>query len=219
MIKRLIFDIDDTLVTWKKEYDTAINKALDDLQYPYTQELATQINDLELKYEIDRKYFSKKEMLDFINNKLPQKLPSNFIDKWLEKLKNCVEEKYSEEDYKTLEYLNQKYELVIFTNWFKESQIERLRKLDILKFFKEVYGSEQYAKPYKESFIQASGNHSLSEVAMIGDDFKKDIQGAKKAGIKKLVWKDNLNKKNEYQHLLEGIDIITNLKELMYIFL
>lgn len=218
MIKRLIFDIDDTLITWKKEYDIAINKALDDLQYPYTQDLATQINDLELQYEIDRKYFSKKEMLDFINNKLPQKLPSNFIDKWLEKLKNCVEEKYPEEDYKTLEYLNQKYELVIFTNWFKESQIERLRKLDILKFFKEIYGSEQYAKPYKESFIQASGKCLLNEVAVIGDSFEKDIQGAKMAGIKKLVWKDNLNKKQEYKDCIKDIDVITSLKQLKEIF-
>ena len=218
MIKRLIFDIDDTLITWKNEYNNAINKALDDLKYPHTKELCTKINDLELEYEIDRKCFNRAEMLNFINNGLQQELPSKFIDQWIERLKDCVEDSYPKEDYETLKLLSQKYELVALTNWFLENQIERLRKLDILKFFKNVYGPEKYAKPYKDCFLQAVEPYGVNEVAMIGDSFENDIQGAKKAGIKKLVWKDNFNKKQEYKEFLNDIEIIKEVKDLKNIF-
>ena len=43
MIKRLIFDIDDTLITWKSEYNNAINKALDDVANKDTGEIPMHI--------------------------------------------------------------------------------------------------------------------------------------------------------------------------------
>ena len=93
-----------------------------------------------------------------------------------------------------------------------------MKKLNIFKFFKEIYGAEKYAKPLKESFIQAAGKYKMTECAMIGDNLQTDIIGAKEAGIEKLVWKDNHGKKEEYQEKLQGIDVITKLSDLKQIF-
>lgn len=218
MIKRLIFDIDDTLIPWKKEYDKIIDKILEELQYPSTKDLYLKINQAELEYEKNRRYFDKKEMVDYINQKLNLVLPQNFVDLWLTKLVDCIPNEIEKEDYKALEYLSGKYDLVILTNWFQESQVERLRRVGILKFFKEVYGAEKYAKPYKESFLQAVGPWKINECAVIGDTFEIDIKGALNAGIEKVVWKDNHNEKEKYNKLLTGVDVITKISELKQIF-
>ena len=218
MIKRLIFDLDNTLITWEKKYDNIVKEALDELGFTNTQELSDKINKIELEYEIDRKYFNKKEILKFFNERLEQKLPKNFIDKWLELLSTCVPESLEKEEYETLEYLSKKYELVILTNWFRISQVERLKKVDILKYFKEIYDAEKYAKPYKESFFQAIGDKTLDECAVIGDDIYMDILAAKKIGLKNLVWLDNKNTQDENKDLLNGIKVIKKLEDLKDIF-
>ena len=38
MIKRIIFDVDNTLITWEPEYYKKINKPFEELNIPYTQE-------------------------------------------------------------------------------------------------------------------------------------------------------------------------------------
>ena len=38
MIKRVIFDIDNTLIDWKEEYNQEINKVLDELKIQYTED-------------------------------------------------------------------------------------------------------------------------------------------------------------------------------------
>ena len=38
MIKRVIFDIDNTLIPWKEEYYNEINEVLDSLNIKHTQE-------------------------------------------------------------------------------------------------------------------------------------------------------------------------------------
>lgn len=218
MIKRLIFDIDNTLITWKKEYDKVLDEVLKEINYPRTENLYNEIHNAEMEYEQNLKKFDKKEMLNFINKKLNLKLPQNFIDLWLEKLQYCIPKELDKQDYETLEYLYNKYELVALTNWFKESQVKRLENLNILKFFKRVYGAEKYAKPYKESFLQAIGKNKIYECAMIGDNLQTDIIAAKNVGIQKLVWKDNNNEKEQYKEFLNGVDVITKISDLKQIF-
>ena len=141
------------------------------------------------------------------------------MDIWLENIGMiAVPKEYPKEDFKTLEYLSQKYELVVLTNWFIESQIKRLENIGICKFFTEFYGAEKYAKPYKESFEQAAGKFQMDEIAMVGDSLKMDIKGAIDAGIKNVVWRDIKNKAEEYKEELEGVYVIKELKQLKNIF-
>ena len=37
MIKRVIFDVDNTLIEWKDEYDYEVNKALDEMNIKYNE--------------------------------------------------------------------------------------------------------------------------------------------------------------------------------------
>lgn len=218
MIKRLIFDLDNTIIPWEKEYDKVVNEVLEEIEYPHTEELYNDIIKAEVEYEENRKFFDKKEMVKYINEKLNLNLPQNFINLWLKKVPYCIPKELKKEDYEALEYLHQKYELVILTNWFKESQIKRLKNLNILKFFREVYGAEKYAKPYKESFLQAAGKNKLSECAMIGDSLEIDIKGAQNAGIEKIIWKDNKRQKEKYGDFLMGVNVISSISELKQIF-
>lgn len=215
MIKRIIFDIDNTLIMWKNEYEKAADEALLEINYPKTNDLFHKINEVESEYEKGKKYFDKKELIDYINEKLNLDLPYEFIDIWLEKVGNRVPEKYPKEDYETLKYLSGKYELVILTNWFIESQKKRLENVGILDFFSDFYGAEKYAKPFKESFEQAAGKYKMNELAMIGDNIDTDIKGALNAGIEKVVWINNNNKfeKNK-ENEIYAINELKQLKEI-----
>ena len=215
MIKRLIFDVDNTLIPWLDEYNRAIDETLEELEYPHNSKLCERIDIASSNYEIDRKKYTRKGMLEFINKEINQELPSEFIDIWINNLKKCAPSTLSEEEYMTLETLSKKYELVILTNWFEESQIARLKKSNIYKYFSEIHGAEKFAKPYKESFAQAIGNNLPEECAMIGDDLKNDIKGAIDAGIKNVIWKNISNKKIHNKNILNKIKIIYKLEELL----
>ena len=219
MIKRIIFDLDNTLIMWKDEYEKAADIALNVINYPKTNDLYKKINEVESEYEEGKTKFDQKEVIDYLNEKLNLHLPYEFMDIWLENIGMiAVPKEYPKEDFETLAYLSKKYELVILTNWFIECQIKRLGNIGICKFFTEFYGAEKYAKPYKESFEQAAGKFQMDEIAMVGDSLKMDIKGAIDAGIKNVVWRDIKNKAEEYKEKLEGVYVIKELKQLKDIF-
>lgn len=219
MIKRIIFDLDNTLIMWKDEYEKAADIALNTINYPKTNDLYKKINEVESEYEEGKIKFDQKEVIDYLNEKLNLHLPYEFMDIWLENIgRIAVPEEYPKEDFETLAYLSKKYELVILTNWFIECQIKRLENIGICKFFTEFYGAEQCTKPYKESFEQAAGKLQMDEIAMVGDSLKMDIKGALDAGIENVVWRDIKNKAEEYKEKLEGVYVIKELKQLKDIF-
>ena len=219
MIKRIIFDLDNTLIMWKDEYEKAADIALNAINYPKTNDLYKKINEVESEYEEGKTKFGKKEVIDYLNEKINLHLPYEFMDILLENIgRIAVPTEYPKEDFETLEYLSKKYELVILTNWFIECQIKRLENIGICKFFTEFYGAEKYAKPYKESFEQAAGKFQMDEIAMVGDSLKMDIKGAIDAGIKNVVWRDIKNKAEEYKDELEGVYVIKELKQLKNVF-
>ena len=219
MIKRIIFDLDNTLIMWKDEYEKAADIDLNTINYPKTNDLYKKINEVESEYEEGKIKYDKTEVIDYLNEKLNLHLPYKFMDIWSENIgRIAVPEEYPKEDFETLAYLSKKYELVILTNWFIECQIKRLENIGICKFFTEFYGAEKYAKPYKESFEQAAGKFQMDEIAMVGDSLKMDIKGAIDAGIKNVVWRDIKNKAEEYKEELEGVYVIKELKQLKNIF-
>jgi FMN phosphatase YigB (HAD superfamily) len=71
-------------------------------------------------------------MLEYINNSLNKKLPLKFMDIWLDLLGECIIK--SKEIADTLKYLSEKYELVVLSNWFHDSQEKRLEEMDIKKY-------------------------------------------------------------------------------------
>lgn len=189
MIKRIIFDLDNTIMIWKDNY---INALKDTLLYfkvdiKYLDDINNIIENLENKY--DR--ISKEVLLDDINNDLELNLNIDFVDYLFKKQSLLCDISSDVRD--TLKYLSSKYSLAVLTNYFKEVQEERLRCADILKYFDDVYGGELFIKPDSKAFLNATSNYKVDECLMIGDNIKIDIDGAKKLGFK-VVAVDYFNK-------------------------
>ena len=210
MIKRIIFDQDNTLMMWKSEYDKTYEQALDELGIKYTKKELEKLIDAVNNYEKYYDIFDKQSMADLINEKCIIKVPSYFADVWMKYLCNCV----SDEDKSiipTLDYLSKKYELVVLSNWFGFSQIERLKKVGIDKYFIDMIFTDKVKnKPNKEAFIKACGPNKPEECIMIGDSMTIDINGAINAGLKAILidpkgmyeYKDKIKNINELEELL-----------------
>ena len=193
MIKRIIFDLDNTLIDWKEEYWESIQNALGQEDKNKVKEIKNAINSYELKYNI----FKKEFMLQHINNETNLNLNMEFLEKCLEGFSQAIPENIGIID--TLEYLYNKYELVVLTNWFKIPQEKRLEKAKIRKYFKEIYAPEDFLiKPNKEAFYIASENN-VDECIMVGDSFSTDIKGALNVGMKAIyITKDKKESNKEY---------------------
>lgn len=213
MIKKIIFDVDDTIIEWKKEYNKIyLGGALDYFNIPYDEELCNQIAIVINEYEKQVKIFSKIGLTKYINEKLKLNLPLNYMDVALDIVTTCIPEKLDDDVIETLKYLSSKYELVVLTNWFEIPQTIRLAKLDVLKYFTHIYGSDDViAKPYAGSFKTAMGSCKREECVMVGDSVRADILGALRNGLHAI----HLNKKCEES--VEGAEEIKKLSDLMKI--
>ena len=181
-MKRLIFYLDNTLILWKNEYREAMKNTVEhfnlDLDYAALDDLVEIYENYYDKYTIDN-------ITELFNKQLNLNLTNEFTEYWLKELGNMADDDLNIKP--LLEYLKSKYELVVLTNWLKKSQLERLKKLDIDKYFINIYGGEEVIKPNKEAYLKAIGNRNISDCIMIGDNLKVDIEGAVNIGLKAIL--------------------------------
>ncbi len=207
MIKKLIFDLDNTLIMWKDEYLNALKETLK--KYNINED-PNYVNDFIDNYEDYYDKYDKQNMLDHINNNIKEKLSMDFMNDFLEKIGYMSEP--DEEVIDTLEYLSKKYELVVLTNWFKEPQTNRLKTAKIDKYFKEIFGGEDYIKPQKEAFLTAAGETPVEECIMIGDSYTLDVMGAYNVGIKPIFMNP---KHKENKNNFKEIEKLSDLKNIL----
>jgi len=192
MIKNIIFDLDNTIIENKEEYISHYKEALESFGYDKNDyHLIYQlIAEYEVSLNADNRFYNKQDLIDFINKKLNKNYDISLIDK-LAEVMGKYWTKYIFLENSTLEYLNQKYTLYVFTNWFKDSQTERLKNIDYLKYFSGVFGSDTVgAKPFKASFDNVLNKIGASpeECVMVGDNKALDILGATNAGINGILF-------------------------------
>ena len=206
-IKRLIFDLDNTLILWKDEYTSALEKTMEYFKVDYDY---LSIDAIIESQEAIHDTMDKQVFLDDINNSCGLNLTMNFIDMFLEKQKELAE--INDIDLQeTIKYLNTKYEIVLLTNWYTDTQISRLKTAGIAKYFKEFYGGDMgYTKPHPDSYLRAVGNHKVEECIMIGDSDYFDINGALALDMPviQVDLKNIINDKRNYP-------VIKNIRELM----
>ena len=205
MIKKLIFDLDNTLIMWKDEYIDALR---DTLKKYNNNENPNHINDLIDSYEDYYDRYDKEKMLEHINNNIKEKLNMDFMNDFLYNIGYMSEE--NKNVIHTLRYLSKKYELVVLTNWFRKPQINRLKAAKIDRYFSEIYGGEDFIKPNKEAFVKAAGNTKFEECIMIGDNYNIDIMGAYNAGLNVIYFNPKLKDNNKLK-----FDEISDFRELM----
>lgn len=179
MIKRIIFDIDGTLITGVN-FKCAIMNAL--RKYG--------VNDLEKvncflvnidEYENTYGFYDRDLYLDFFSEKLNIRLDYTFLNLFFNELKKLIPVDSSK--IKTMLMNLSDYDLVLLSNYFEVSQRNRLRAMGINDFFNEYYG-EKSVKPNLSSYKSAQGDYLPCECLIIGDNKKLDIDIPKSLGFK-----------------------------------
>lgn len=179
MIKRLIFDVDGTLITGVNFVD-AIKRTLKRLNI-YSEEKTAKFLEGIKTYENHFNNYNIEDYTAHMSNAINNELPKHFLKVFFEELKNVIPRK-NELLIETIRNLSDKYELVLLTNYFSESQLNRLNNIGVGHFFVECYG-EKMIKPNNEAYISACGKYNPSECVIIGDDIFLDIEQAQKVGL------------------------------------
>ena len=124
MIKKLIFDLDNTLIIWKDEYSLELKYLLEEYKIDTCYKKVDKIiDDLEYKHDT----ISEEILLNDINSSLNLNLDISFIEE-LEKRQSKLS--FVNNDLiDVLDYLSKKYELVILSNYFTNIQKIDLKML------------------------------------------------------------------------------------------
>jgi len=209
MIKKVIFDLDFTLMDWEDEYIFAITNAINKLNLGYSTEKIKEIDDVLTTYEKEFPRYEKKKFCEFLNSKCNVNLPIEFVDILLEEQTKCYRE-FTQSEIDTLEYLSNKYELIVLSNWFTYTQRKRLENAGILKYFSLVSGGdERDLKPSLKAFDIVDNK---KECVMIGDSINHDILPAIKLGMQAiLITKKNVKKDLRYKQIKR----LEDLKEML----
>lgn len=212
MIKKIVFDLDNTLIMWNDEYWNSLNKTLEKLNIKYDNNIILKLREAVDNYENEYNIYNKQYMKECMEKHTKIDLPNNFIDTWIEYLKECVPTNLEEGLIETLDYLKNKYELVVLTNWFTDQQKERLKNTNILSYFDEVIGTDNVLnKPNKEPFIKACYPYELNECIMIGDNLNVEIIPALNIGMNVILF----DYKNKYNGNIKKITQIKELKNIL----
>lgn len=209
MIKKIIFDLDNTLIEWKDEYISALINTLKKLNINYSIDKIKQIDLAITEYENYNNTCSENNFLEFINKRCNIDLPIEFVNILLEEQTNCFEQ-FGDSEIDILEYLSNKYELIILSNWFTYTQEKRLEKAGILKYFSFVSGGDKHIlKPSIEAFNMIDNPR---ECVMIGDNIKNDIEPAIELGMQAiLITNKNVRKDLRYRKIRK----LEELKEML----
>lgn len=181
MIKRIIFDIDGTLITGQnfKEYvERALKRyGIDDLEKVKT--FLSSIKDYEKEYTS----YDRRTYLDFFSARLSTKLDYRFLRIFFDELKDAVPKDTTR--IKAMLDSLKDYELALLSNYFEESQRNRLQAMGINDYFIS-YAGEKTIKPYNDAYIMSAGGNNPSECLIVGDDKYLDVDKPRSLGFKAL---------------------------------
>ncbi len=206
-MKAIIFDLDNTLIMWKDEFISALKNVLKEMNYNFSEELITKIDE---SINMSEKYYpklSKETFLEFVNHRTNLNLPILFVDKLIEAQGNLF---YQDEELKnTLEYLSKKYDLYVITNWFTETQKKRLENMGILQYFQKVYGADiNYYKPNPQAFAVIFEKYQPNECLSIGDSLENDVEFPISLGMH-AIWKTD--KKDHRYQTIKSLNELKNI--------
>ena len=187
MIKRLIFDVDNTLLV-NVDFKKTIRITLKQFNI-YSEKTVQDFSNSLPSYNDLYENYNSYDFVNHIEERINQRLPKYFLEKYIDNLiKYAVPEK-NPKLIQTITNLSKKYDLVLLTNFFARSQMGRLETFGIGKYFSNCYG-EKLIKPNIKAFQDACGPYKPNECIMIGDSIRLDIEPAKKSGMGAILVSD-----------------------------
>ena len=186
MKTKFIFDLDGTLLnsdfSCKNEY---FKYALTKSNY---ETFVPQLDQLLNKYETKFKKYDVDILSEFLTYESQVKITSNMIREWLD-FNEGTDTQIIDGAIETLEYLKiHNKQLVILTNFFRNSQLQRLKKNKLDTYFDEVFGGDSFLKPNKNAYVSACGYTPIELCIMIGDNYELDYLGAKTIGLDSILY-------------------------------
>lgn len=222
MIKTVLFDVDDTIIDWKKSAQICFQRLSDKGGWGFNGEKIYEVfysTTRPLWEKVERGEFTGPELrkmrwtLVFENLGLKVEGAENYEEVFREEVSNAA---VSVENAKeVLEYLSEKYTLGVASNAYLKQQCDRLQLLDYKKYFSHIFTSMEigFEKPHREFYehcLKELGSPDPASVLMVGDNPIADADGAKKAGLRS-CW---LNRRGQDADGVNADYIITDLKEL-----
>lgn len=195
MIKVILWDVDGTLLDFKKAEYAAIKKCFEIFN------LGECTDEMIGRYSvINRKYWEKLERGEITK---PEVLVNRFVDFFrTENIQaDCAEEfnmEYQKQLGETICFCDNSYELLqslkgkvkqyAVTNGTKQAQDRKLQKSGLIDIFEGVFISEVvgYEKPgigFFEHVLEQIGTYEKDEIMIVGDSLTSDMQGGNNAGI------------------------------------
>lgn len=217
MIKNLFFDLDDTIIKGNENNAKMYKEVL--REHGYNEEdymkIYTAIDEYEKNFTEENNIYDKNEMLDFVNKYLTKNYSYDFIEDIIKAGENWTEGVIISED--IISKLSEKYNLYVYTNYFRETQEKRVEKIGYSKYFNKVFGADEYgSKPFKNSLLKILRElHTEAEKCMlIGDTKSTDIASASNIGMKSILYDYN-GKRDDKNIKLENYIVIKDMKELL----
>lgn len=223
MIKAVLIDIDDTIFDFEKCSKNAFKKTLKKLDLSYKEKdflYFNEVNDILWnkqklgKININEVFIERSIMMSkYFELDIEKEI---FNDLFVEFLYDEIEMVDEIED--LLSYLSNKYQIYAASNGIYDMQINRLKKSNLDKYFKDIFVSDKmgYEKPDKRFFekIMNITKYSNKNLIMIGDSIKSDIIGAKNSGIKSIYFNKG-NKKISDKDFTYQVKKLSEIKKIL----
>ena len=200
MIKKIIFDLDNTLLFISAEWEQSYQKFIDKYNLSITpKELYSCIGTFEKN--INNVIVTNKIMCEYINSRLQIPLTEDMFIELLDVYKN-IPLLNTDIVYNVLEYLSHKYELIVYTNWFSKNQIDRLKTYSLDKFFSRIYGWDDLEiKPSKIGIEKIIGSNNIDEYVFIGDNIEFDLEVPYNIGMATIFLNRKSIKQNKFKEV------------------
>jgi len=205
--QRVIFDLDGTLLT----SDPSLEK--DFFADVYGKEagelFVSQIPGALDNYENRFKTYNIALLACYLSNVTGFPVTPQIVEDWVNTLA-YVPDVIENHIIDVLEYLKKRnMSLAVLTNWFRDTQVPRLRKSGLLDYFDQVYTGDQFLKPHKEAFYGSIGSFDPDACVFIGDNVNRDYIGPKACGMDSILY----DKHNLHHKTLVKVRSLDELKE------
>ena len=205
-MKKLIFDLDDTLLFLSKDWDVYYQKFIDEYKLKITpRELYAYIGEIEKV--ATNKLVTKDYFINFLKDRFSiiytDEMFNSFLKYYLD-----IPLLHTDVIYDVLNYLKQHYKLIVYTNWFTDNQIDRLKKYNLDHFFAEIYGGDMLpTKPSKEGIMSITKDDDLKDYTFIGDNIECDIILPNEMGMNTIFYNKNKIKQDKYREIFNIIEL------------
>lgn len=227
MIKVVLWDIDGTLLDFKKAEYEAIKKCFEIFGLgECTDEMIARYSAINKKYweRLERNEITKSQVLVgrfeefFAGENIQTKCAPEFNQEYQIRLGDTI--CFCDDSYELVKSLQGRVKQYAVTNGTKIAQDKKLKKSGLIEFFDDIFISEDigFEKPdigFFQHVWACIGKYEPEEVMIVGDSLTSDMQGGNNAGIvccwynpKKVPNTKNIKIDYEIEHLHKILEII-----------